>query len=77
MRVCIFDGEAVKSAFALLLTKVTKPSQGNLLSRVRHSLRIRKMLTYITKEEDFDNGKNNQFYEWGRFYWAQHEKIYS
>lgn len=25
LRVCIFDGEAVKSAFALLLTKVTKP----------------------------------------------------
>ena len=33
LRVCIFDGEAVKSAFALLLTKVTKPSLGNLLSR--------------------------------------------
>ena len=33
LRVCIFDGEAVKSAFALLLTKVTKPSQRNLLSR--------------------------------------------
>ena len=33
LRVCIFDGEAVKSAFALLLTKVTKPSQGNLLFR--------------------------------------------
>ncbi len=32
LRVCIFDGEAVKSAFALLLTKVTKPSQRNLLS---------------------------------------------
>ena len=30
---CIFDSEAVKSAFALLLTKVTKPSQGNLLFR--------------------------------------------
>lgn len=30
---CIFDGEAVKSAFLLLLTKVTKPSQRNLLSR--------------------------------------------
>ena len=30
---CIFDGEAVKSAFALLLTKVTKPSQRNWLSR--------------------------------------------
>lgn len=25
LRVCIFDGAAVKSAFALLLTKVTKP----------------------------------------------------
>jgi hypothetical protein len=33
LRVCIFDGEAVKSAFALLLAKVTKPSQGNLLFR--------------------------------------------
>ena len=33
LRVCIFDGEAVKSAFALLLTKVTKPSQGKLLFR--------------------------------------------
>ena len=33
LRVCIFDSEAVKSAFALLLTKVTKPSQRNLLSR--------------------------------------------
>ena len=33
LRVCIFDGEAVKSAFALLLTKVTKPSRGNLLFR--------------------------------------------
>ena len=33
LRVCLFDGEAVKSAFALLLTKVTKPSQGNLLFR--------------------------------------------
>ena len=33
LRVCIFDGEAVKSTFALLLTKVTKPSQRNLLSR--------------------------------------------
>ena len=31
--VCIFDGEAVKSAFALLLTKVTKPSYGKLLFR--------------------------------------------
>lgn len=31
LRVCIFDGESVKSAFALLLTKVTKPSLGNLL----------------------------------------------
>ena len=33
LRVCIFDSEAVKSAFALLLTKVTKPSQENLLFR--------------------------------------------
>lgn len=33
LRVCIFDGEAVKSAFALLLIKVTKPSLRNLLSR--------------------------------------------
>jgi hypothetical protein len=33
LQVCIFDGEAVKSAFLLLLTKVTKPSQRNLLSR--------------------------------------------
>lgn len=33
LRVCIFDGEAVKSAFELLLTKVTKPYQGNLLFR--------------------------------------------
>ena len=33
LRVCIFDGEAVKNAFALRLTKVTKPSQRNLLSR--------------------------------------------
>lgn len=31
LRVCIFDGEAVKSAFELLLTKVTKSSQENLL----------------------------------------------
>ena len=33
LRVCIFDGEAVKSAFALLLIKVTKRSLRNLLSR--------------------------------------------
>ena len=33
LRVCIFDGDAVKSAFALLLTKVTKPSQRNLQFR--------------------------------------------
>ena len=33
LRVCIFDGKAVKSAFALLLTKVTKTSLRNLLSR--------------------------------------------
>ena len=31
LRVCIFDAAGVKSAFALLLTKVTKPSLGNLL----------------------------------------------
>lgn len=39
LRVCIFDSEAVKSAFALLLTKVTKPSQRNLLSRAVSSTR--------------------------------------
>lgn len=32
---------------------------------------------YISKEEDFDNGKNNKFHEWGRFHRAQHKKIYS
>ena len=31
----------------------------------------------IPKEEDFDNGKNYKFHEWGRFHRAQHEKIYS
>lgn len=31
--VCIFDAAGVKSAFTLLLTKVTKPSQGKLLFR--------------------------------------------
>ena len=31
LRVCIFDAAGVKSAFALPLTKVTKPSLGNLL----------------------------------------------
>ena len=30
-RVLLMDGTAVESAFALLLTKVTKPSLGNLL----------------------------------------------
>lgn len=30
----------------------------------------KEMLTYVTKEEDFDNGKNNQFYEWEGFYRA-------
>ena len=39
LRVCIFDGEAVKSAFALLLTKVTKTSQRNLLSRAVSGIR--------------------------------------
>jgi hypothetical protein len=39
LRVCIFDGEAVKSAFALLLIKVTKPSLRNLLSRAVSSTR--------------------------------------
>lgn len=39
LRVCVFDGEAVKSAFTLLLTKVTKPSQRNLLSRAVSSTR--------------------------------------
>ena len=74
MRVCIFDGEAVKSAFELFLTKVTKPSQRNLLSRAYPALVTDKeeVLTYITKEEDFDNGKNYQFHEWGRFHRAQH-----
>lgn len=31
--VCIFDAAGVKSAFTLLLTKVTKPSQEKLLFR--------------------------------------------
>lgn len=42
-----------------------------------YGLSTDKVLIYIPKEEDFDNGKNNQFYEWGRFHWAQHKKIYS
>ena len=35
----------------------------------------KEMLTYITKEEDFYNGKNNQFYEWEGFYRTQHKKL--
>lgn len=37
----------------------------------------KEVLIYIPKEEDFENGKNKQFHEWGRFHRAQHEKIYS
>ena len=38
LRVCIFDAAGVKSAFALLLTKVTKPSLGKFtdMCRIRH-----------------------------------------
>ena len=63
-RVLLMDGTAVESAFALLLTKVTKPPFPAQISfcRIRH---------FYNRGENSGNEKDDQRYDWKRFYRPQ------
>ena len=64
LRVCIFDAAGVKSAFALLLTKVTKPPYPAKISYNRHSWRKYKLCAisgtlFRRRGEEHNDEKND------------------
>ena len=66
------DGTAVESAFALLLTKVTKPPYPAKISYNRHSWRKYKLCAISGTDfrkwgEEDDDETNNQRYDRDRF----------
>ena len=68
-RVLLMDGTAVESAFALLLTKVTKPPYPAKISYNRHSWRKYKLCAisgtlFRRRGEDHNDEKNDQRHDW-------------
>ena len=64
LRVCIFDAAGVKSAFALLLTKVTKPPYPAKISYNRHNWRKYKLCAisgtlFRRRGEEHNDEKND------------------
>ena len=65
-RVLLMDGTAVESAFALLLTKVTKPPYPAQISFLPY------LALFISEGgENSGNEKDDQWYDWKRFYRPQ------
>ena len=65
---CIFDGEAVKSAFALLLTKVTKPPYPANISFYTIAGKDTNLCAmsgtgFRKRGEEYDDETNNQWYD--------------
>ena len=68
LRVCIFDGESVKSAFALLLTKVTKPPYPVNISFYTIAGKDTNLCAmsgtgFRKRGEEYDDETNNQWYD--------------
>ena len=68
-RVLLMDGTAVESAFALLLTKVTKPPYPAKISYNRHSWRKYKLCAisgtlFRRRGEEHNDEKNDQRHDW-------------
>ena len=71
-----FDGTAVESAFALLLTKVTKPSYPaiNIFCAIigrDTNLCALSGTSFREKGEAYDDETNNVWYGWARFTGSQ------
>ena len=65
----LMDGTAVESAFALLLTKVTKPPYPAKISYNRHSWRKYKLCAisgtlFRRRGEEHNDEKNDQRHDW-------------
>ena len=68
-RVLLMDGTAVESAFALLLTKVTKPPYPAKISYNRHNWRKYKLCAisgtlFRRRGEEHNDEKNDQRHDW-------------
>ena len=68
-KVLLMDGTAVESAFALLLTKVTKPPYPAKISYNRHSWRKYKLCAisgtlFRRRGEEHNDEKNDQRHDW-------------
>ena len=67
--VLLMDGTAVESAFALLLTKVTKPPYPAKISYNRHNWRKYKLCAisgtlFRRRGEEHNDEKNDQRHDW-------------
>ena len=68
-RVLLMDGTAVESAFALLLTKVTKPPYPAKISYNRHNWRKYKLCAisgtlFRRRGEEHNDENNDQRHDW-------------
>lgn len=68
LRVCIFDAAGVKSAFALLLTKVTKPPYPANISFYTIAGKDTNLCAmsgtgFRKRGEEYDDETNNQWYD--------------
>ena len=73
------DGTDVESAFALLLTKVTKPPYPAKISYNRHNWRGTNYVPYLAllleREVRSNDKKNNKWEKWKRFSGTQQTGI--